>query len=123
MPKVVVIGGGWAGSGAALSAKKAGADVVLLERTDMLLGTGLVGGIMRNNGRFSATEEMIAMGGGDLFQVTDLVARHKSIDFPGHKHASLYDVALVEPAVKKVLSNAGIEIYTESRVKDVLAEG
>ncbi|HHY70627.1 MAG TPA: FAD-dependent oxidoreductase [Thermoanaerobacterales bacterium] len=122
MAKVVVIGGGWAGSGAALSAKKAGADVVLLERTDMLLGTGLVGGIMRNNGRYAATEEMIAMGGGELFQVTDCVARHRNIDFPGHKHASLYDVALIEPAVKKVLIDAGVEVYTESRVKDVIAE-
>ena len=110
MPKVVVIGGGWAGTAAALSAKKAGADVVLLERTDMLLGTGLVGGIMRNNGRFTATEEMIAMGGGELFQVTDSVARHKNIEFPGHKHATLYDVALVEPAVKKVLIDAGVEV-------------
>jgi len=123
MPKVVVIGGGWAGSAAALSAKKAGADVVLLERTDMLLGTGLVGGIMRNNGRFTATEEMIAMGGGELFQVTDSVARHKNIEFPGHKHATLYDVALVEPAVKKVLNEAGIEVHTESRVTEVEAEG
>lgn len=123
MPKVVVIGGGWAGCGAALSAKKAGAEVVLLERTDMLLGTGLVGGIMRNNGRFTATEEMIAMGGGELFQVTDSVARHSNIDFPGHKHATLYDIALVEPAVKKVLMDADIEIYTQSRVKDVVSEG
>lgn len=123
MPKVVIIGGGWAGSGAALSAKKAGADVVLLERTDMLLGTGLVGGIMRNNGRYTATEEMIAMGGGELFQVTDRVSRHSNIDFPGHKHASLYDVALVEPAVKKVLIDAGIEVHTQSRVKDVIGEG
>ena len=116
MAKVVVIGGGWAGSGAALSAKNAGADVVLLERTDMLLGTGLVGGIMRNNGRYAATEEMIAMGGGELFQVTDCVARHRNIDFHGHKHASLYDVSLIEPAVKKVLIDAGVEVYTESRV-------
>lgn len=123
MPKVVIIGGGWSGCGAAISAKKAGADVVLLERTDMLLGTGLVGGIMRNNGRYTATEEMIAMGGGELFQVTDRVARHTNIDFPGHKHASLYDVALVEPAVKKVLLDAGIEVHTESRITDVVAEG
>ena len=49
--KIVVIGGGWAGCAAALTAEKAGADVTLLERTDMLLGTGLVGGIFRNNGR------------------------------------------------------------------------
>lgn len=123
MPKVVVIGGGWAGCGAALSAKKAGADVVLLERTDMLLGTGLVGGIMRNNGRFTAAEEMIAMGGGELFKVCDKVARHTNINFPGHEHATLYDVALIEPAVKKTLLDAGIEIHTKTRIKDVESEG
>ena len=45
---VIIIGGGWAGSAAALAAKQAGADrVVILERTDMLLGCGLAGGIMR----------------------------------------------------------------------------
>lgn len=52
--RIVAIGDGWAGCSAALSAKKQGADVTLLERTDMLLGTGLVGGIMRNNGRYRA---------------------------------------------------------------------
>jgi hypothetical protein len=36
----------------AVAACKAGADqVVLIERSDEPLGTGLVGGIMRNNGR------------------------------------------------------------------------
>lgn len=30
MPKVVVIGGGWAGCAASISAKKAGCEVVLL---------------------------------------------------------------------------------------------
>ncbi|MBN3384846.1 FAD-dependent oxidoreductase, partial [Clostridium botulinum] len=52
--KVVVIGGGWAGCAAAISAKKAGADVSIFEKTDLLLGLGNVGGIMRNNGRFTA---------------------------------------------------------------------
>ena len=72
--KIVVIGGGWAGCAAALTAEKAGADVTLLERTDMLLGTGLVGGIFRNNGRYTAAEECIAMGAGDLFTVMEAVA-------------------------------------------------
>ena len=42
MPKVVVIGGGWAGCAASISAKKAGCEVVLLERTDLLIGLGNV---------------------------------------------------------------------------------
>ncbi|CQR74627.1 tRNA (uracil-5-)-methyltransferase Gid [Sporomusa ovata DSM 2662] len=120
--KVVVVGGGWAGTAAALAAKKAGCEVELFERTDMLLGTGLVGGIMRNNGRFTVTEEMIAMGGGDLFEITDANSRHKNIEFPGHKHANLYDVSTIEPAVRKALLDADIRINLKSRVKDIVTE-
>jgi hypothetical protein len=123
MLKVVVVGGGWAGCAAALSASKAGAQVLLLERTDSLLGTGLVGGIFRNNGRYTAAEEAIAMGGGDFFVAMDANARHKGFSFPGHNHASTYDVTTMEPLVKKILQNYGIEIKTQTRVVDVLKHG
>jgi len=122
MKKIIVVGGGWAGVSAAVSAKNAGASVTLVERTDMLLGTGLVGGIMRNNGRFTATEEAIALGGGEVFEVIDKNARHKNIEFPGHKHSSLYDIAAIEPAIKELLISKGIEILLESRAKDVKVE-
>ena len=49
--KVIVAGGGWAGCAAAYEAAKSGAETTILERADKLLGTGLSGGIMRNNGR------------------------------------------------------------------------
>lgn len=121
--KVVIVGGGWAGTGAAVAAVQAGAEVIVLERTDMLLGTGLVGGIMRNNGRFTATEEAIAMGLGDIFAVVDEVATHKNIDFPGHKHATLYSVAKIEPSIKRMLEKKGVELRLRSRVKDVEMNG
>lgn len=120
MYKVVVIGGGWSGCAAALAAKKAGAEVVLVEKTDLLLGLGNVGGIMRNNGRFTAAEENIALGARDLFAVTDKCSRHVNIDFPGHKHASLYDVMKVEPEVRRLLEEKGIEIKIISRAVDVV---
>jgi hypothetical protein len=123
MAKVVIVGGGWAGCAAALSAKKAGAEVFLLEKTDCLLGTGLVGGIMRNNGRFTATEEMIAMGGGDLFKLTDENSRHINMEFPGHKHANLYDVALMEPLVARYLVEKGVEVWTVSRAQKIKMTG
>lgn len=85
--KIVVIGGGWSGCAAAIAAKKAGAEVTLFEKTDLVLGLGNVGGIMRNNGRFTASEELIALGGGDLINITDRLSRHKNINFPGHEHA------------------------------------
>jgi hypothetical protein len=119
MARVVVIGGGWAGCATALSAKKAGAEVVLLEKTDCLLGTGLVGGIMRNNGRFTAAEEMTALGGGDLFKLSDKNSRHVNIEFPGHKHASLYDVALMEPMVARYLVEKDVEVSTVSRAQKI----
>lgn len=117
--KVVVIGGGWSGTAAAIQAKKSGADVTLIERTDLLLGLGNVGGIIRNNGRYTAAEELIALGGGDLFHIIDGCAKHKNIEFPGHKHATLYDVNRMEPAVRKYLYEKEIEIFFKSRVCDV----
>ena len=122
--KVVIVGGGWSGSSAAIAAKNAGAEeVVLLERTDMLLGTGLVGGIMRNNGRFTATEEMMALGANEIFETIDLHCRHTNIDFPGHKHASLYDIAAIEPAIRALVESKGVEVRLQARMKDVRKEG
>lgn len=123
MPRVIVIGGGWAGCGAALAARKAGADVTILEKTDMLLGCGLVGGIIRNNGRFTAAEEAIALGAGELFQIADATARHRNVDFPGHRHATLYDVKKIEPRVRGFLLDMGIRINFKSRVVDVDIDG
>ncbi|MCX5806263.1 MAG: FAD-dependent oxidoreductase [Proteobacteria bacterium] len=118
--KVVIIGGGWSGCAAAISAKKQGAQVILLERTDMLLGTGLVGGIMRNNGRFTATEECLAMGGKEIFNLIDQNYLHRDIEFPGHKHASLYNVATMEPIVRDFLLKKGIEIRFATRIDNVV---
>lgn len=124
MARVVITGGGWAGCSAALAACQAGAgEVVILERTDQLLGTGLVGGIMRNNGRFTAAEEMIALGGGRLFELTDQMARHRNMEFPGHKHASLYDVPLMEPAVRHLMLDSGVQLWLQARVTGLERSG
>lgn len=117
--KVIVIGAGWSGIAAAITAKKAGAEVELYEKTDMLLGLGNVGGIMRNNGRFTASEEIKALGAGDLINITDSNTRHKNIDFPGHKHAWLYNVNKIEPAVRRYIKSMNINVHLTSRAIDV----
>lgn len=117
--KVVIVGGGWAGCAAAVTARKAGAQVELYEKTDMLLGLGNVGGIMRNNGRFTAAEELIALGAGDLINITDSNTVHKNVNFPGHEHAWLYNVNKIEPEVKEYLKAMGINIHLISRITDV----
>ena len=123
MKRIVVTGGGWSGCAAAVEARKSGAEVVLLERTDMLLGTGLVGGIVRNNGRYTATEELCAMGGGEIFSVIDQNLLHKNISFPGHEHADLYSVATLPMAVHRYLEAAGVELKLRSRVTAAEMDG
>ncbi len=117
--KIVVVGGGFAGCAVAVQAAKMGAEVSLIERMDMLCGTGCVGGIFRNNGRFTAAEEMIAMGGGEVFQLLDEYARHKNISFPGHDHASLFDVAKVPVAMEKLLRKFNVVLYKKTRISAV----
>ncbi len=119
MKKVIIVGGGWAGCAAAISARKAGAEVTILERTDMLLGTGLVGGIMRNNGRYTAAEEIIAMGSGDLFEICDKNSKHINIEFPGHDHANLYDVGKTPGEVMRHLISLGINIVFNMRANKI----
>lgn len=123
MCKIVIVGGGWSGCAAALTARKTGAEVQLLERTDLLVGLGNVGGIMRNNGRFTAAEENIAMGADELFELTDKCATHKNVDFPGHQHATFYDVVKIEPEVRKLLRERGIDLHLMTRIVDVKMEG
>lgn len=119
---VVVVGGGWAGCAAALGAAKQGCKVQLIERTDLLLGLGNVGGIMRNNGRYTAAEENIALGAGELFQLTDKLSTHSNVDFPGHRHASFYNVVKIEPAVRRLLLEKAITLRFMARVVGIVKD-
>ncbi|MDD4237776.1 MAG: FAD-dependent oxidoreductase [Desulfotomaculaceae bacterium] len=116
---VVIVGGGWAGCSAAYAAAVAGADTVIIEKTDMLLGTGLVGGIMRNNGRLTAMEEMRELGAGNFLKPIEQSATHHNIDFPGHRHAMLYDVTRIEPLIKMALRTAGVKLKLQKRMAAV----
>ncbi len=122
MAKIIVIGGGWAGCSAAIAARKTGAEVLLIERTDLLLGLGNVGGIMRNNGRYTAAEECISMGAGELFEIADGCSTHRNVDFPGHRHASFYHPEEVEPAVRGLLSDMEITTKMMTRIVNVDVE-
>ncbi|MGI6037866.1 MAG: FAD-dependent oxidoreductase [Limnochordia bacterium] len=117
-PRVVVVGGGWAGCAAALAAREAGLEVTLIERSYMLLGSGLVGGIFKNNGRLTALEELRYMGARSVIQIMEDTARHNNLAFPGHRHASLYDAGAVEPAMVRLLGDQKITVLMESRVTD-----
>lgn len=120
--KVIVIGGGFAGCQAAIQARKMNAEVHIIERTDMLLGVGNVGGIMRNNGRFTAAEELCFLGASEIINIMDRLSLHKDIDFTGHKHASLTDIGKAEPEIRRYILSLGINIHFKSRAINVTLE-
>lgn len=82
----------------------------------MLLGSGLVGGIMRNNGRFTGLEEIKYMGASELVNTIDKCYIHKNINFPGHKHASFYNVLEIESEIRKLLLKRNITIKYNTRI-------
>ena len=66
---------------------------------------------------------MIAMSGGEIFQLIDRNCLHREIEFPGHHHASLYNVANMEPLVKTFLQDNSIHIILSTRITDVDLQG
>ena len=60
--------------------------------------------------RYSATEEAIALGARELFDIMDKYATHKDIDFPGHEHATIYNVTKIEKPVRDKIRDMGIDI-------------
>lgn len=119
MYDVVVVGGGWAGCSAALAAAKQSMKVALLERSDSLLGVGLAGGIFRNQARFTVAEEMIAMGGGELFMAMDDCIKHRNVLVPNHENLCTYDIFKIVPAVGRIMTRNNIDIFFNSLVREV----
>lgn len=73
---------------------------------------------MNNNGRFTAARELELMGGGALFDAIDSVTIHRRVSFPGHNHASLYDVDRIEATVRSTLEAMGVTLLTQARAAD-----
>ncbi|MDP2728474.1 MAG: FAD-dependent oxidoreductase [Dehalococcoidia bacterium] len=118
MAKVIVVGGGMAGCAAALSAAQAGAQTILLERTDMLLGGGIRAGRMDFEGKLTAAQEAKALGCGQFFEALESIILHRT-NIIGEKHGYVYDTTIAEPTVKDLVQRTGVEVRLVSRAVDV----
>jgi NADPH-dependent 2,4-dienoyl-CoA reductase/sulfur reductase-like enzyme len=137
MAKVVVIGGGSAGIAAAVGARKAGAEVTLLERQDQLLGIGRIAGSMDVGGRYPLHLEILEMGAPEVNEVLDEVTlpnteNYRRSHYPWHslpgseemtRHSWVYNVLTAEPALRRLLVKTGVEIIWRSRVTEIEKEG
>jgi choline dehydrogenase-like flavoprotein len=137
MTKVIVIGGGSAGIAAAVGARKAGAEVTLLERQDQLLGIGRIAGSMDVGGRYPLHLEILEMGAPEVNEALDSVTlphmdAYRNSHYPWHslpgseemtKHSWIYNVLTAEPALRRLLEGMGVEVKWRSRVVDIEKKG
>jgi hypothetical protein len=133
MARVVIIGGGIAGCATAIAAIKAGAEVTLLERTDLLLGAALMAGYTNQGGRFCLAEEAKAMGGGEILCVLESLNLTKQGKGGGRPLAPeavaaqltgySYELGKLEPIIRKLLQGMGIQMRLSSRAVDVKRVG
>ncbi len=123
MPRVIVVGGGLAGCGAALAAVKAGARVTIVERTDMLAGLAVRAGETNGNGWFVAHHELRFMGAGELSDALQSIKLHDGVTFPdARRHVFIYNTGRLEALVKRIVTEAGVEVLLETRAVDVKKE-
>ena len=71
---------------------------------------------------YTAAEEMKALGAGELFDAMDECAQHRNVEFPGHSHASFYNVNAIEPYVRDLVISMGIELLLETHAEDVICK-
>ncbi len=122
MAGVVVVGGGAAGCGAAVAAAKVGADVTLLERTDMLFGGANRAGRFNYNGEMVGINEWKALGGGEILEALESIVLHRG-SIVNEEHTLTYNTAIAEPTVRSVVEKHKVNIHLEARVVDVIKEG
>jgi hypothetical protein len=137
MAKVVVVGAGCAGIAAAVGARKAGAEVTLLERQDQVLGIGRIAGSMDVGGRYPLHLEALELGAAEVNEALDSVCydnmdNYRKSHYPHHslpgsedmtKHSWVYNVMLAEPALRKLLLDMGVDIRWRCRAVDIEKEG
>ena len=119
--RVIVVGGGFSGIAAAIAANKAGAQATLLERTDMLSGSGLKAARLYHNLKIVGGEEAKDLGGPEVFEALESILLHRGniIDEVG---AFIYNTVLVDTTMRKLVVAAGVELHMESRAVGVEKE-
>ena len=120
MARVVVVGGGWSGCAAALAARagrRRRSGPARAHRQPARHGAG-----RRHHAQQRPLHGRRGNARNGRRRAVRGVRRDHAppqLDFPGHRHASIYDVASIESAVKRRLLASGVEIWLHSRVAGI----
>lgn len=119
--KVVVVGAGFSGCGAAAAAARAGVEVTLLEKTDTLTGVGQTAGGFARGEQFVANEELKEMGAGDIAEALESTVIWSRTG--GDKIELHRDCRIGPEAVGKALKKLGVNIMYRALASDVEMSG
>jgi hypothetical protein len=123
---VLVVGGGSAGSSAAIAAAKSGADVVLVEKYGFLGGTGAMV-LDTFYGFFTpgSVERKVVGGIPDL--VIEGLARHKAVlkrpNTYGAGTGYTYDPEVLKVVWDRLVADAGVKVFLHTHFIDVAMDG
>ena len=123
MARIAVVGGGFAGCGASAAAARAGVEVMLIERSDSLGGLGQAGGSSRMAGQYTAHEEAIAMGAGDIVKSMDAETIFTNIDLPSQAHVNMYNCQTIAKRLDQTIRDLGVDIKYRTRINKVRMNG
>ncbi|MBI2287981.1 MAG: FAD-dependent oxidoreductase [Chloroflexi bacterium] len=124
--KVVVVGAGFAGCGAAAAAVRAGAEVTLVEKTDSLTGMGQLAGSYRRGVSVPGEAELVAMGASDMLKALDstvILSRFENLKLKDPRLVTLYDTRKISQAVDKTLRGLGVNVILRGLGSDVEMSG
>ncbi|MBI2303556.1 MAG: FAD-dependent oxidoreductase [Chloroflexi bacterium] len=118
MRQVVVVGGGFAGCAAALTARQAGMEVVLIEKMDQLSGLGPWTGQLLT---WIARQEVLLTGGGgaQILNLLDSLAIHRYYEMGVPGGSIVFDVTRLAEGMRHLLEEAGVKVRLRSRAIDV----
>ncbi|MBI2304048.1 MAG: FAD-dependent oxidoreductase [Chloroflexi bacterium] len=122
MKRVVVVGGGFAGCSAAVTAARAGAQTILIERKNTLSGLGPWTGHIVT---WVARQETKLLGGGgkDVLEALESVTIHEGSALGAPAHVIAFDATRSDALMEQVVSEGGVEIIFKRRVVDVVRDG
>ncbi len=121
---VVVAGGGLGGVSAALAAARSGASVILAE-TNGFLGGVATAGMCCSVFNCMFTGERKLMVGGIPLEIVDALAvgAGPGINWRKHKGHMIYDVEKAKLVLAELLEKAGVRIWLNTHVSDVMMDG
>ncbi|MBI2873478.1 MAG: FAD-dependent oxidoreductase [Firmicutes bacterium] len=120
MPRVVIVGGGFSGCAAAVTAAKMGVETVLVEKSDYLLGVGNMAGICDINGERVGVMECEEMGAGEVFEVSRNAVKYHNVPIPHLEGSILYDLFKAEQNMRRLLDRLNVEVRFNTRATNVI---